>query len=70
MCFIQINITENKPTVSLVFKDERLKVSVLLRSQTREVWPFLSRSLRMVKVVLWEISQEKIKQKCFQRRKN
>lgn len=70
MCFNQINITENKPTVSLVFKDERLKVSVLLRSQTREVWPFLSRSLRMVKVVLWEISQEKIKQKCFQRRKN
>lgn len=69
MCFNQINITENKPTVSLVFKDERLKVSVLLRSQTREVWPFLSRSLRMVKV-LWEISQKKIKQKCFQRRKN
>lgn len=53
MCFNQVNIIENKPTVSLVFKDEKLKVSVLLKSQIREVCPFLSLTLRIAKVVLW-----------------
>lgn len=65
MYFNQINIIENKSKINLVFKDERLKDSVLLRSQIREVCPFLSLSFKIVKVVLWKISQEKIKQNAF-----
>lgn len=61
MHFNQINSIENKPTVSIICKDGRLKVFFfLLRSQIK-VCPFPSLPFSIREVLFWEISQGKIK---------